>query len=73
MMRITCESSMEVAGERSILPDRFDVDPVEAVHHHLGDRVVCEELLERAVADVSAPVAVKNELAPLVPRQWRFG
>src|SRR5689334_23032298 len=52
------------------LAGSLDVDPVGAVHHHLGDRVVGEELLEWAVAeDVVGELA--NELAALLARERR--
>ncbi len=48
----------------------LDIDLVGGVDHHLGDGVVAEQRLERAVAeDVVADVA--DELAPFFPRQRR--
>ena len=51
MIRVRCSSSTNAASVASITPGALDVDPVEAVDHHLGDGVVGEERLDRAVAE----------------------
>ena len=70
MIRSRCALSTNVGVRALELAVALDVDPVERVDHDLGDGVVAEQRLERAVAeDVVGDLA--DDLAALLAGQRR--